>query len=360
MDPAADARARVSSRLSERLLGSPWLRRLGRISFLGTLDDHPKSRARSDRLVHSIAVAGLADRAARDLELDDSRAKHLVAAALLHDVGHFPFSHAAEPAFRTVLGTDHHGVTEWIVRGIGAFEHSGGLRPALAQLELDPDLVWRLIDGAANLPSSYRPLKSLLSGSITFDTLDGITRVARDFGLRSPAIAGPRRLLCWHDDQAAIRPDAVPLIDKFWQAKERIYSKVIESPANLAAEARLAHAVLQWNPQDAFSRWLEFDDETMMIALASSWDAIRLRPEEEGRFVLASKTDARPLLVRHRKRYIVHEAEWDAGAALPSPQWKRRYAHHKERATLVFAKPQLSLPWQGADTDPMHTTSPEI
>ena len=53
----------TSTRLKELLgapfLASPWLARLGRVSFLGTLDLHPGSVHASTRLDHSLGVAGV-------------------------------------------------------------------------------------------------------------------------------------------------------------------------------------------------------------------------------------------------------------------------------------------------------------
>ncbi|HLT36551.1 MAG TPA: HD domain-containing protein, partial [Enhygromyxa sp.] len=116
MTPARQ-RARIVELLGDSLLASPWLSRLGRISFLGTLDQHPRSRRSSNRLEHSLGVASLAADAAVDLGLPRERAQLFVAACLLHDIGHYPLSHAAEPAFAKLLGAGHHEVGRWIVLG---------------------------------------------------------------------------------------------------------------------------------------------------------------------------------------------------------------------------------------------------
>src|SRR5688572_5687522 len=68
-------RARLVELLGAPLLDSPWLARLGHISFLGTLDRHPRSRRASTRLEHSLGVATLAADAAVALDLPPARAR---------------------------------------------------------------------------------------------------------------------------------------------------------------------------------------------------------------------------------------------------------------------------------------------
>ena len=57
--PAPAGTQAVRRVLGAALLASAWVQRLGRISFLGTLDAHPQSKVRSSRLDHSLSVARL-------------------------------------------------------------------------------------------------------------------------------------------------------------------------------------------------------------------------------------------------------------------------------------------------------------
>src|SRR5690606_25656619 len=82
MSPRAQ-RARVNAVIGTALLHTPWLRRLERISFLGTLDAHPRSGRASNRLEHSLGVAALGAEVAETLELERERARVFVAACLL-------------------------------------------------------------------------------------------------------------------------------------------------------------------------------------------------------------------------------------------------------------------------------------
>jgi len=82
------------------ILDSPWVQRLRRIHQLGVAS-MVFPGAEHTRFAHSIGVFHLASRIAdRFSDVLDCRARReLRAAALLHDVGHFPFSHSLESVY---------------------------------------------------------------------------------------------------------------------------------------------------------------------------------------------------------------------------------------------------------------------
>ena len=101
----------------QELLNSKPLNRLKNIGFLGAIDYSQVSH-RHNRYVHSVGVSKLAEQysAARDINEHDSRI--LIAAGLLHDVGHGPLSHTLESIFDQEFGVNHHSMTQ---RGGPAF-----------------------------------------------------------------------------------------------------------------------------------------------------------------------------------------------------------------------------------------------
>jgi HD superfamily phosphohydrolase len=84
------------------------------------------------------------------------------AAALLHDVGHYPFSHALEEAGLP----DHEGLARRHLTG-------GALSAVLAQARVDPEALLALIQG-----TDRGPLAGLVSGSLDVDKLDYLSRDA--------------------------------------------------------------------------------------------------------------------------------------------------------------------------------------
>ena len=86
------------------LLDSPPLQRLRYIRQLGfSYLVYPG--ANHTRFEHSLGTMFLADVAARRFGLSDEDRTLVVAAALLHDIGHGPFSHASEPLMEEFLHT---------------------------------------------------------------------------------------------------------------------------------------------------------------------------------------------------------------------------------------------------------------
>ena len=63
--------------------------------------------ANHTRFEHSLGTMFLADVASRRFGLSDHDHTLVVAAALLHDIGHGPFSHASEPLMEIFLHRTH-------------------------------------------------------------------------------------------------------------------------------------------------------------------------------------------------------------------------------------------------------------
>lgn len=135
-----------------QLIDTPAFQRLRRIRQLGpaSLTFHG---AESSRFTHSLGVMAIARRAFDQLqrrypELQPHRAT-VLCAALLHDIGHGPFSHTAEEIF----GLHHEYWTRRILRGVpeirqGLEDHSAGLIDAVDQVYTHQHplpLVWQLV-----------------------------------------------------------------------------------------------------------------------------------------------------------------------------------------------------------------------
>jgi hypothetical protein len=346
-------RARVAEVLDPSLLDSPWLRRLEGISFLGTLDRHPRSRRASNRFEHSLGVAALAADAAAALELGAEPTRVFVAACLLHDIGHYPLSHAAEPAFAKLFGASHHEVGRWIVLGEGPIARARSLRPLLELHDIDPDAVWALIDRGPALAPELAPLAELLRAPINLDTLEGIHRVARDFRLRAGKL--PEAIFVAGKDGLAIRASALVAIDGFWQLKDRVYDRVINLPSNILAEARLCELVVERVAADVLDSLEHFDDSALRRRLGEqAFVGAALDGRDDDDYELWTRSDygtqvgatePKPVVSRVRKRYFVDRSVQPRAGSLALGEWHDRYRHERVRSWLVSRrKDQLDLP----------------
>ena len=158
-----------------RLLDTPAFQRLRYVRQLG-LAHLVYPGATHSRFEHALGAYHLAQETLRILresgsgdgfrELDG---RIVVAAALLHDIGHYPFSHALEE-----LGVPHHETVA------GPLIAEGPVGDILrAEFAADaPERILALVRG-----ESAEPLQGLISGSIDLDKIDYLKRDAMNCGV---------------------------------------------------------------------------------------------------------------------------------------------------------------------------------
>ncbi len=94
-----------------KLIDTPPLQRLRRIRQLGFINlIYPG--ANHSRFEHSIGALYLASKLADSIGLDEDKKNLLRVCALLHDIGHGPFSHVSEP----ILNIPHEELTSYIIK----------------------------------------------------------------------------------------------------------------------------------------------------------------------------------------------------------------------------------------------------
>lgn len=120
--------------------------------------------AEHSRFGHALGAFHIAQRVTRRLELEEHVARHVKVAALLHDVGHGPFSHAWEHVF---AGHDHE---RWGARI--ATEHAE-VRAALERLEPGLPETLQTFWGKGYKPHFAR---KLVSSQLDVDRLDYLLR----------------------------------------------------------------------------------------------------------------------------------------------------------------------------------------
>lgn len=151
------------------LVDSPVLQRLRRVQQLGTAHlVYPG--AHHKRFEHSLGAHHMAGRLAEGLGLDDDAGRTVRAAALLHDVGHGPFSHAFEELVKEE-GRRHEETSQDLIRW-------GPLADLLRQGGLDPVTVSDAVGGKG-------PHAPVVSGALDADRMDYLLRDAHYTGVRS-------------------------------------------------------------------------------------------------------------------------------------------------------------------------------
>ena len=118
--------------------------------------------ANHTRFEHSLGTMFLADVAARRFGLSEKDRMLVVAAGLLHDIGHGPFSHASEPLMEQFLHTTHDDIERIVSQGTGALLQEHGLDPA---------------DLCSIVKGTHR-LSGIIHGDLDVDRMDYLLRDA--------------------------------------------------------------------------------------------------------------------------------------------------------------------------------------
>jgi putative nucleotidyltransferase with HDIG domain len=120
------------------------------------------------RFQHSIGTMHLAGLMAN--KLNSKYKREVTAAALLHDVGHFPLSHSFEEFFLSKFGKNHEEQGMEIIRGkIG----TGQLSETIEKQGIDINVVLEILKGEGN---EFSLENKIVSGSLDADELDYLVR----------------------------------------------------------------------------------------------------------------------------------------------------------------------------------------
>lgn len=179
----------------------------------------------------ALAAAGLTE--------DDARAA--LAAALLHDIGHYPFSHAIEELGYPVL--PHERVGRQIIE-------SGEVAASLERHGLRPDRVAGMIDPPKDRPLEPGPalLARLLSGPLDVDKLDYLPRDARACNVPyggvdvSRLLGSLRIILTPEGPRLGVSDKGVSPLNSLLHARQEMFDNVYWHHTNRAMMAMLLRA----------------------------------------------------------------------------------------------------------------------
>jgi HD superfamily phosphohydrolase len=268
------------SRPEIALISTPVFGRLERIQQLGFVS-RVWPGARHTRFEHSLGVMHLTRLAVDHLRatgpgtlIGDDEARIAVAAALLHDVGHYPFSHAIEELGPPIV--PHEQVSRRIIEG-------PEIAPILEALwGVDPKRVAAMVD-----PSGYeacaadRLLQGVLSGALDMDKLDYLPRDARACNVPYGGVDSARLIdaLSIGTIEGTDRGEATIMIGEkgisplhsLINARQEMFDNVYWHHTNRACMAMLLRAI-----QDALlasalkpEELHEHDDASLLLRLAS-------------------------------------------------------------------------------------------
>ncbi|MEM2865822.1 MAG: HD domain-containing protein [Candidatus Hadarchaeales archaeon] len=203
------------------------------------------------RFEHSLGVLHLVRKYSGMRGLEKEEVLLLGAAALLHDVGHPPFSHTLEALMLKHVGKDHVQVGCEVVRGRASLQEDKkkplrmeGIPEKLERWGIDPDEVASLMRGRHR----KRYLAELLASEVDLDQMDFLLRDAHFTGVALGMIDVERLLstLVIRSNRLMILNKGMEAVEGMLTARSLMYSSVYFHPTVRAAELMLANAV-EWS-----------------------------------------------------------------------------------------------------------------
>ncbi|SDJ55365.1 HD domain-containing protein [Natronorubrum texcoconense] len=239
------------------LLDTPAVQRLRNIRQLGTVSLVYPS-ANHTRFEHSLGVYHLACEALEHLGIDGQQAEHVHAAALLHDVGHGPFSHNLEAVTHRRTGRYHDDVHGLLAEGdVGDVLRSHDLEPA----------------AVADLVAGEGRFGQLVSGELDVDRMDYLVRDAHHTGVPYGTIDHGRlvRELTFTDGELVLDEGNVQAAESLLVARALMNPTVYSHSVARLTKAMLRRAserLLESPETDVDAGTLQrMDDHDLIVAL---------------------------------------------------------------------------------------------
>ena len=264
------------------LLETPEIQRLHGIHQLG-LAYLVFPGANHTRLEHSIGTCHVAGRLADSLGLEEGEKRLVMAAGMLHDVGHTPYSHALEIAVHDKTKLDHMDITKDIILGKRRIQVDGEgeekIPDLLEKYDVVPKEVTGLISGF-NPDESVKTLKEfsthddqvffndkkyldhIIHGTIDADQIDYLLRDSHYTGVAHGTIDMDRLIQTVElfNNDLVIHRRGVPAVEGMLVARALMFTSVYFHKTVRMAELMLAKAVEQMDvPLDNLHTMIDSD-----------------------------------------------------------------------------------------------------
>ncbi|WP_049987189.1 HD domain-containing protein [Halobellus rufus] len=268
------------------LLDTEPVQRLRHVKQLGTVQLVYPS-ANHTRFEHSLGVYHLADRALSHLGIEGRRAEEIRAAALLHDVGHGPYSHNVEPVTHRHTGKYHDDVYELLA--------AGSVGEILRDHGLDPERVADLVAGEGQYGQ-------LVSGELDVDRMDYLVRDAHHTGVPYGTIDHERliRELTFVDGELVLAEGNVQTAESLLLARALMNPTVYQHHVARISKTMLRRGAerLLDVTETAADSLRRMDDHDLLVALrttdATAETARRLRTRDLYKRAVWAEIDAVP------------------------------------------------------------------
>ena len=226
-----------------QILQHPYVQRLNRIRQLG-LSFFVYPGAMHSRFLHSLGAMHLMHEAITSLrekgiEITEQEATAAMAAILLHDVGHGPFSHVFEEAGMLPSGMNHEDISLMMMYEIRDWFSSSLI--ALPKERAEAASIMNLAIHIFKDEYEKHFLHQLISSQLDVDRLDYLCRDSFFCGVTEGSVASARilKMMNVKDGRLVVEAKGIYSVEKFLVARRLMYWQVYLHHTSVAAEQLL-------------------------------------------------------------------------------------------------------------------------
>jgi uncharacterized protein len=253
------------------LVDSPFVQRLRRIHQLaGSYLVYPGAvHTRFEHVVGAMHVSGeISDALVRSSYLDEDQVQEVRVAALLHDVGHGPFSHMYEEVLAEKGGVTHEDISQRIIRetSVGDVLERNGFSP-------------RKISSFAVGKQANKPpfMNEIIAGSLSADMMDYLPRDSYFTGVEYGKVDVQRVVDSLHVadghlviDDAALYAFEALLLARYEMFKAVYFHRTVRAAELMLVQSmKLADEALGLTDLSELEKYLELTDEIVLHRLAT-------------------------------------------------------------------------------------------
>jgi len=240
--------------------------------------------------------------------LTEDEAQMIRIAALLHDVGHGPFSHIFEHLLVKFLNKTHEDITTWIIQ-------ESELKDIISGLGYNPDSVGKLAVGSLHEPGKAF-MDQIIRSAVDVDKLDFIVRDTHHTGAEYGYVDIFRliQMLDVLDENLAVDLGALSALESFILARIESFKSIYFHRVARAAQIMIAMAMEQAKDELGLvdfkspDEYLAFDDYTVWGMLKKCKKSKRIIENLERRKLLKCVYD-QPFYVRDKAISSIFSAE---------------------------------------------------
>jgi len=253
--------------VEKKIIDTTPVQRLRRIKQLSGAE-YVYPAANHTRFEHSLGVMYLAGVLAQNLpiELDDETIEFIKLSALLHDIGHGPFSHVFDSILSKRLGKTHEDLASWIIR-------NSEIAETLETEGFSSKEISDLAVGRLNVKEPF--LNQIISSGVDVDKMDFIPRDSYHTGAGYGYMDVFRLIYSMeiHEGNLAVGETALSTLETFLLARLESFKTIYFHKASRAAQIMLVKALEKAEnevyhlPFSSINEYLALDDYSVWFML---------------------------------------------------------------------------------------------